>query len=86
MLLVLGRTINLNHLVLAWLNLQDYFVCDNDIVWDGEYEEFIRINKSGQRVLDHSKIDLLKTFKVRYSSVYSIEWFIWMLISGSRAE
>ena len=35
-------------------------------------------------MLDHSKIDLLKTFKVRYSSVYSIEWFTWMLIGGSR--
>lgn len=45
-------------------HLQDYFVCDGDLVWDGDFEDFIHINEDGQRILDHSKIDLLKTFKV----------------------
>lgn len=44
--------------------MQDYFVCDGDVVWDGDYEDFIHINRDGQRVLDHSKIDALKAFKV----------------------
>lgn len=44
--------------------VQDYFVCDGDVVWDGDYEDFIHINRAGQRVLDHSKIDCLKAFKV----------------------
>lgn len=44
--------------------MQDYFVCDGDVVWDGDYEDFIHINRDGQRVLDHSKIDSLKAFKV----------------------
>ncbi len=38
---------------------------DGDVVWDGDYLDFIHINRDGHRVLDHSKIDLLKTFKVR---------------------
>lgn len=51
--------------VLIIFNLvQDYFVCDGDVVWDGDYEDFIHINRDGQRVLDHSKIDSLKAFKV----------------------
>lgn len=33
-------------------------------MWDGDFEDFIHINEDGQRILDHSKIDLLKTFKV----------------------
>lgn len=45
-------------------HLEDYFVCDGDVVWDGDYEDFIHINRAGQRVLDHSKIDSLKAFKV----------------------
>ncbi|KAG0616895.1 hypothetical protein M758_5G149700 [Ceratodon purpureus] len=45
-------------------HLEDYFVCDGDVVWDGDYEDFIHINRQGQRVLDHSKIDSLKAFKV----------------------
>ncbi|XP_024375337.1 uncharacterized protein [Physcomitrium patens] len=45
-------------------HLEDYFVCDGDVVWDGDYEDFIHINRDGQRVLDHSKIDSLKAFKV----------------------
>jgi hypothetical protein len=39
-------------------------VADGDVVWDGDYMDFIHINRDGHRVLDHSKIDLLKTFKV----------------------
>ena len=39
-------------------------MCDGDVVWDGDYEDFISINRQGQRVLDHSKIDSLKAFKV----------------------
>ncbi|CAM6043634.1 unnamed protein product [Sphagnum compactum] len=45
-------------------HLEDYFVADGDVVWDGDYMDFIHINRDGHRVLDHSKIDLLKTFKV----------------------
>lgn len=44
-------------------HLEDYFVCDGDVIWDGEYIDFIHINDKGQRVLDHSQIDLLKTVK-----------------------
>ncbi len=39
-------------------------MADGDVVWDGDYMDFIHINRDGHRVLDHSKIDLLKTFKV----------------------
>lgn len=44
-------------------HLEDYFVCDDDVVWEGDYEDFIHINDHGQRVLDHSRIDLLKPMK-----------------------
>ncbi|XP_024537240.1 uncharacterized protein LOC9649778 [Selaginella moellendorffii] len=44
-------------------HLEDYFVHDGDVVWDADYVDFIQINDKGLRVLDHSKIDLLKTFK-----------------------
>ena len=42
------------------LHVQDYFVCDGDDM------DFIHINRDGQRVLDHSKVDLLKSFKVQF--------------------
>ncbi|XP_057865686.1 uncharacterized protein LOC131073294 [Cryptomeria japonica] len=41
-------------------HLEDYFVCDGDVAWDRDYVDFIHTNAKGQRVLDHSKIDLLK--------------------------
>lgn len=44
-------------------HLEDYFVSDGDVVWDGDYVDFIYINQKGQRMLDHSKIDLLKPKK-----------------------
>ena len=44
---------------------QDYFVCDDDVVWEGDYEDFIHTNAEGKRVLDHSRIDDLKSMKVR---------------------
>lgn len=44
-------------------HLEDYFVSDGDVVWDGDYVDFIHINQKGQRVLDHSKIDFLKPHK-----------------------
>ncbi|MCO5587945.1 hypothetical protein L7F22_041898 [Adiantum nelumboides] len=44
-------------------HLEDYFVCDDDVFWEGDYEDFIHINEGGQRVLDHSQIDLLKPMK-----------------------
>eukprot|EP00250_Pteridium_aquilinum_P008826 c18238_g1_i3 orf=675-2492(+) len=44
-------------------HLEDYFVCDDDVIWEGDYEDFIHINERGQRVLDHSRIDLLKPMK-----------------------
>lgn len=37
---------------------------DGDVVWDGDYEDFISLNSKGHRVLDHSKIDTLRPFKV----------------------
>ncbi|KAJ7560032.1 hypothetical protein O6H91_04G111300 [Diphasiastrum complanatum] len=45
-------------------HLEDYFVCDSDVEWDGDYVDFVETNEKGQRVLNHSKIDLLRTFKV----------------------
>lgn len=39
-------------------------MCDDDVIWDGDYEDFIRVDKRGQRILDHSQIDLLKPMKV----------------------
>ncbi|EFJ22287.1 hypothetical protein SELMODRAFT_2344, partial [Selaginella moellendorffii] len=48
-------------------HLEDYFVHDGDVVWDADYVDFIQINDKGLRVLDHSKIDLLKTFKASSS-------------------
>ncbi|KAH7433888.1 hypothetical protein KP509_07G091300 [Ceratopteris richardii] len=44
-------------------HLEDYFVCDGDVVWEGDYVDFIHIGEKGQRVLDHSQIDLLKPMK-----------------------
>lgn len=44
-------------------HLEDYFVCDDDVIWDGDYEDFIRVDKRGQRILDHSQIDHLKPMK-----------------------
>ncbi|KAI5081936.1 hypothetical protein GOP47_0001679 [Adiantum capillus-veneris] len=44
-------------------HLEDYFVCDNDVVWEGDYVDFIHVGDKGQRVLDHSQIDLLKPMK-----------------------
>lgn len=44
-------------------HLEDYFVSDGDVMWDGDYIDFIHVNQKGQRVLDHSKIDLLKPNK-----------------------
>eukprot|EP00250_Pteridium_aquilinum_P016475 c23121_g1_i2 orf=173-1870(-) len=53
-------------------HLEDYFVCDGDVVWDGDYVDFIHIGDGGQRVLDHSQIDLLKPVKaVRASQAVS---------------
>lgn len=52
-------------MVFLFFEEQDYFVCDGDVVWEGDYVEFIHIGDKGQRVLDHSQIDLLKTMKVR---------------------
>ncbi|BBM98115.1 hypothetical protein Mp_1g10960 [Marchantia polymorpha subsp. ruderalis] len=44
-------------------HLEDYFVCDGDVAWDGDYVDFIHINTEGQRVLDHSKIDEIHVSK-----------------------
>ncbi|KAI5081937.1 hypothetical protein GOP47_0001680 [Adiantum capillus-veneris] len=43
--------------------LKDYFVCDGDVVWEGDYVDFIHVGDKGQCVLDHSQIDLLKPMK-----------------------
>ena len=42
-------------------------MCDDDVIWEADYEDFIYINKDGQRVLDHSRIDKLKSVKVMQS-------------------
>lgn len=52
-------------------HLEDYFVSDGDVVWDGDYVDFIYINQKGQRVLDHSKIDLLKPKKAAWADTES---------------
>ena len=52
-------------------HLEDYFVSDGDVVWDGDYVDFIYINQKGQRVLDHSKIDLLKPKKAAWADTKS---------------
>lgn len=44
-------------------HLEDYFVCDGDVIWDGDYVDFIHINDQGQRVLDHSLIDHMKPLR-----------------------
>ncbi|KAL3701995.1 hypothetical protein R1sor_020017 [Riccia sorocarpa] len=44
-------------------HLEDYFVCDGDVAWDGDYVDFIHINNAGERVLDHSKMDELHISK-----------------------
>lgn len=44
---------------------QDYFVFDDDVIWDGDFQDFILLNEKGFRVLDHSKLDNLKHFKVK---------------------
>ena len=52
-------------------HLEDYFVSDGDVLWDGDYVDFIYINQKGQRVLDHSKIDLLKPKKAAWADTES---------------
>lgn len=44
-------------------HLEDYFASDGEVVWDGDYVDFIHINEKGQRVLDLSCVDLLKQSK-----------------------
>ncbi|GLJ05506.1 hypothetical protein SUGI_0019220 [Cryptomeria japonica] len=53
-------------------HLEDYFVSDGEVVWDGDYVDFIHINDKGQRVLDHTTIDLLKLNKVSSGSTQSV--------------
>lgn len=55
-------------------------MCDGDVVWDGDYEDFIHINRQGQRVLDHSKIDSLKAFKVSNQFLTWTIHFVRMLV------
>lgn len=52
-------------------HLEDYFVCDGDVAWDRDYVDFIHINGKGQRVLDHTKIDLLKSIKETWRDTQS---------------
>ncbi|CAM6099022.1 unnamed protein product [Calypogeia fissa] len=42
-------------------HLEDYFVCDGDVAWDADYIDFVHVDKTGNRVLDHSKLDLIRT-------------------------
>ncbi|KAH7405051.1 hypothetical protein KP509_15G054900 [Ceratopteris richardii] len=44
-------------------HLEDYFVNDHDVIWDGDYEDFIHVDDKGRRILDHSRIDHLKPMK-----------------------
>ncbi|KAI5069404.1 hypothetical protein GOP47_0015705 [Adiantum capillus-veneris] len=53
-------------------HLEDYFVCDHDVTWEGDYEDFIRVNKKGQRVLHHSQIDLLKPLKAAAQATQAV--------------
>eukprot|EP01018_Ginkgo_biloba_P030147 Gb_15214 [translate_table: standard] len=53
-------------------HLEDYFVSDGDVVWDGDYVDFIHVNEKGQRVLDHLKIDLLKPRKANWSDTQTV--------------
>lgn len=36
--------------------LQHYCVADGDVIWDAEFEDVVLVNKSMQRVIDHSKL------------------------------
>lgn len=53
-------------------HLEDYFVCDNDVIWEGDYEDFIRVDKKGQRILDHSQIDRLKPIKAAVRATQAV--------------
>lgn len=52
-------------------HLEDYFASDDEVVWDGEYVDFIHINEKGQRVLDLSCVDILKQSKSFSTNIQS---------------
>jgi len=49
-------------------HLQEYFVYDGDVVWGRDYMDFVSVSAKGDKVLDHAKLDVLKTFKVKAHS------------------
>ncbi|CAI7910589.1 unnamed protein product [Closterium sp. NIES-54] len=45
-------------------HIQDYYVHDGEVQWGSEYDDFVSVSHMGERVLDHSRVDAIKTFKV----------------------
>lgn len=37
-------------------HVQFYSVCDEQVIWNAEFEDMILINQKNQRVVDHSKL------------------------------
>eukprot|EP00271_Cylindrocystis_brebissonii_P019673 TRINITY_DN6128_c0_g1_i1.p1 TRINITY_DN6128_c0_g1~~TRINITY_DN6128_c0_g1_i1.p1 ORF type:complete len:548 (-),score=103.50 TRINITY_DN6128_c0_g1_i1:1362-2897(-) len=48
-------------------HMQEYYVHDGDVVWDGDFHDFVTVDEHGHRVLDHTRLDMIKHFK---SSAY----------------
>ncbi|CAI5493717.1 unnamed protein product [Closterium sp. Naga37s-1] len=44
-------------------HIQDYYVHDGEVQWGSEYDDFVSVSHTGERVLDHSRVDAIKTFK-----------------------
>lgn len=42
-------------------HVQFYSVCDEQVIWNAEFEDMILINKKNQRVVDHSKLSSWKS-------------------------
>ncbi|XP_024356354.1 uncharacterized protein [Physcomitrium patens] len=41
-------------------HVQFYSVCDDQVIWNADFEDMILINKNNQRVVDHSKLSCWK--------------------------
>ena len=45
-------------------HVQFYSVCDEQVIWNAEFEDMILINQKNQRVVDHSKLSSWKSLEL----------------------
>jgi inward rectifier potassium channel len=41
-------------------HVQHFCVINNEVIWDAEFEDVIRINKNNERIVDHSRLSMWK--------------------------